>query len=68
MLGKVDPATLPEVVTKQVTNDEGEEKKIDLGEIIGLPDFDVCSCLPLIFAMSRISNTRLISRKQLDEI
>jgi L-lactate dehydrogenase (cytochrome) len=43
MLGKVDPATLPEVVTKQITSDEGEEKKIDLGEIIGLPDFDVCS-------------------------
>jgi hypothetical protein len=60
MLGKVDPATLPEVVTKQVTDDEGEEKKIDLGEIIGLPDFDVCSCLPLIFA--RLQNLALPSR------
>ena len=36
----VDPNTLPEVVNKEV-NGEKVGKKIELGEIIGLPDFDV---------------------------
>ncbi|WRT65320.1 uncharacterized protein IL334_002263 [Kwoniella shivajii] len=38
-IGLVDPATLPQTVSKAASG-EKEEKKIDLGEIIGLPDFD----------------------------
>ena len=45
-LGTVDPATLPQVLSKTVAG-EKEEGKIDLAEIIGLPDFDV-SCQPTI--------------------
>lgn len=39
-LGNVDPLTLPKVAAPKV--EEGEkERKIDLAEIIGIPDFDV---------------------------
>lgn len=38
-LGVVDSNTLPQVVSKVASG----EKQIDLGEIIGLPDFDVSS-------------------------
>jgi L-lactate dehydrogenase (cytochrome) len=49
--GMVDPATLPEVAAPKTVSkrskkaneeEEEEERKIDLSEIIGLPDFDVC--------------------------
>ena len=39
-MGTVDPNTLPKVVSK-VESGEKMEKRIDLAEIIGLPDFDV---------------------------
>lgn len=39
MVGLVDPATLPKVVDKK--KEDGEQRRIDLAEIIGLPDFDV---------------------------
>jgi len=46
----VDPATLPDIVAppfersgkKKNEEQEEDERKIDLSEIIGLPDFDVC--------------------------
>lgn len=47
----VDPATLPDIVAppskrsgkkKNDEQQEEDERKIDLSEIIGLPDFDVC--------------------------
>jgi len=45
----VDPATLPDILPpaskrsgKKKDEEEEEERKIDLSEIIGLPDFDVC--------------------------
>jgi hypothetical protein len=38
----VDPATLPEMVPSPGKKEVGEgERRIDLSEIIGLPDFDV---------------------------
>jgi hypothetical protein len=41
-MGEVDPVTLPQPPVPVPTHEEGEgERKIDLGEIIGLPDFDV---------------------------
>lgn len=40
--GNVDPATMPQMLSKQASGeDKDEERKIDLSEIIGLPDFDV---------------------------
>lgn len=39
-MGLVDPITLPQVVSK-VESEEKVEKRIDLAEIIGLPDFEV---------------------------
>lgn len=39
MIGLVDPATLPKMVDKK--KEDGEQIRIDLAEIIGLPDFDV---------------------------
>ncbi|KAK8861216.1 hypothetical protein IAR55_002035 [Kwoniella newhampshirensis] len=44
--GLVDPATLPQVVSK-ATSGEKEERKIELGEIIGLPDFDAAAKINL---------------------
>jgi len=42
-MGMVDPATLPEMLPAPSAKNEAEgERKIDLSEIIGLPDFDVC--------------------------
>ena len=38
--GNVDPATLPETVSKEARGEE-KQREITLGEIIGLPDFDV---------------------------
>ena len=38
----MDPATLPEMAPPTNTKKtEGEERRIELSEIIGLPDFDV---------------------------
>jgi len=42
----VDPATLPDILPSPAKKEEEGERKIDLSEIIGLPDFDVC---PIIF-------------------
>lgn len=40
----MDPATLPEMGPPTRTKEtEGEERRIELSEIIGLPDFDVSS-------------------------
>ncbi|WVF66938.1 hypothetical protein IAT40_001681 [Kwoniella sp. CBS 6097] len=39
-MGLVDPATLPKMISKAASGEEGKERKIDLAEIIGLPDFD----------------------------
>lgn len=39
-MGLVDPMTLPEVAAPAVKEDKGE-RKIDISEIIGIPDFDV---------------------------
>ena len=59
----VDPATLPDILppaskrSGKVRDEEGEEeRKIDLSEIIGLPDFDVC---PLSFTLTHSSNLTL---------
>ncbi|WWD08682.1 hypothetical protein V865_006795 [Kwoniella europaea PYCC6329] len=38
-MGLVDPMTLPQTVNK-VASGEKEERKVELAEIIGLPDFD----------------------------
>jgi hypothetical protein len=38
----VDPATLPDVLPAPSKKEEEGERKIELSEIIGLPDFDVC--------------------------
>jgi cytochrome b involved in lipid metabolism len=40
--GMVDPATLPDVLPAPSKKEEEGERKIELSEIIGLPDFDVC--------------------------
>ena len=40
-LGNVDPLTMPKVVSPVVKGDKEEERKIELSEIIGIPDFDV---------------------------
>ncbi|ORY27625.1 FMN-dependent dehydrogenase-domain-containing protein [Naematelia encephala] len=39
-VGVVDPNTLPQTVSKAKGGEEGKERKIELAEIIGLPDFD----------------------------
>jgi hypothetical protein len=41
-MGNVDPLTVPEAVGKPggVAEEKGE-RRIDLAEIVGLPDFDV---------------------------
>jgi hypothetical protein len=45
--GNVDPATMPVMSSKKAAGEEIEgERKIDLSEIIGLPDFDVCPLSP----------------------
>lgn len=44
-LGMIDPNTLPEVASKAASG-EKVERRIDLGEIIGLPDFDVSPICP----------------------
>jgi len=38
----VDPATLPDILPSSPKKEEEGERKIELSEIIGLPDFDVC--------------------------
>ena len=40
-LGNVDPLTMPKVVSPVVKGGKEEERKIELSEIIGIPDFDV---------------------------
>nr|ODN85609.1 L-lactate dehydrogenase (cytochrome) [Cryptococcus depauperatus CBS 7841] len=40
-IGTVDPATLPEMVDKKKL--DGERTRVDLAEIIGLPDFDAAA-------------------------
>jgi len=56
----VDPATLPDIIAppskrsakkKNEEEQEEDERKIDLSEIIGLPDFDVC---PLVLHSLRL--------------
>jgi hypothetical protein len=55
----VDPATLPEVAapktvskrSKKTNEEEEEERRIDLSEIIGLPDFDVSILPPPLIAL-----------------
>lgn len=44
----VDPATLPEMVSPKAARESKEERKIELSEIIGLPDFDVSHSLPAL--------------------
>lgn len=61
----VDPATLPEILPpaskskkskkSEVEDEDEEERKIDLSEIIGLPDFDVCHFSVLISFSRRSS-------------
>jgi hypothetical protein len=49
----VDPATLPDVLPAPSKKEEEGERKIELSEIIGLPDFDVCpstSSFPLFLS------------------
>ncbi|ODN87112.1 L-lactate dehydrogenase (cytochrome) [Cryptococcus wingfieldii CBS 7118] len=41
LVGTVDPATLPKVVDKK--KEDGKERRVDLAEIIGLPDFDAAA-------------------------
>jgi hypothetical protein len=48
----VDPATLPDVLPSPSKKEEEGERKIELSEIIGLPDFDVCPYLLLTFFTS----------------
>jgi hypothetical protein len=48
-MGMVDPATLPDILPAPSKESEGGERKTELSEIIGLPDFDVC---PLISTSS----------------
>jgi hypothetical protein len=43
----VDPATLPDILPAPSRESEEGERKIELSEIIGLPDFDVCPYLLL---------------------
>jgi len=53
----VDPATLPEMLPAPTAKNEAEgERKIDLSEIIGLPDFDVCPFYSFDFSLS-VSNS-----------
>lgn len=40
-LGNVDPLTMPKAVSPAVSGEKKEERKIELSEIIGIPDFDV---------------------------
>jgi hypothetical protein len=42
----VDPATLPDVLPASYKKEKEGERKIELSEIIGLPDFDVCPLIP----------------------
>jgi len=52
-MGMVDPATLPEMLPAPTAKNEAEgERKIDLSEIIGLPDFDVCPFYSFDFTLS----------------
>lgn len=37
----MDPQTLPSVLSHSAEAKTGEEREIDLAEIVGLPDFDV---------------------------
>ena len=39
--GVVDPLTLPQVTAPASREGKEEERKIDISEIIGIPDFDV---------------------------
>jgi hypothetical protein len=48
----VDPATLPDVLPSSSKKEEEGERKIELSEIIGLPDFDVCPFLFLLLLLS----------------
>jgi hypothetical protein len=47
--GMVDPLTLPQVASSANKEEKGE-KKIDISEIIGIPDFDVSSRPPRLLA------------------
>lgn len=40
-LGSVDPLTMPKVVAPVIKKEGEGERKIELSEIIGIPDFDV---------------------------
>jgi len=40
-LGNVDPLTMPQAVSPAAAGEKKEERKIELSEIIGIPDFDV---------------------------
>jgi hypothetical protein len=51
----VDPATLPDVLPSFKKEEEGE-RKIELSEIIGLPDFDVCPLTIFTFFASSLSS------------
>jgi len=72
----VDPATLPDIVAppskrsgkkKNDSEEEEDERKIDLSEIIGLPDFDVCPLSPSLdgrkFADSQEAARRNLTAK-----
>jgi hypothetical protein len=55
----VDPATLPDVLPAPSKKEEEGERKIDLSEIIGLPDFDVCPSISTSFSCILLSFVEL---------
>jgi len=70
----IDPATLPDIVAppskrsgkKKNEEQEEDERKIDLSEIIGLPDFDVCP--PPSFTWIRPSLDLSVNAGRLDRM
>jgi hypothetical protein len=47
----VDPATLPDILPSSSKKEDEGERRIELSEIIGLPDFDVCPSLFLLLLL-----------------
>lgn len=55
--GLVDPLTLPQVAAPASQEDKAE-RKIDISEIIGIPDFDVSTFAPQIPSLLFATRTR----------
>jgi hypothetical protein len=64
----VDPATLPDVLPSPSQNKEEGERKIELSEIIGLPDFDVCPYLLLSFFTSSSIYLSLLGMSEMSRL